>query len=165
MKGGLAGVAADAAHLVLQGAAGEGVERREGFVHEQDLGLDGARALLGGQAAKVTWITADAMIWRPARSYALWHDRAALHFLMEPAERARYVERMALALTPGGHAIIATFSPDGPETCSGLPIVPHDAASLHEMLGQAFAQVETRAHGHVTPWGSEQKFPFSIFRR
>ena len=41
---GLAGLQADAAHLVLQGAAGERVERRERLVHQHDLRLDRERA-------------------------------------------------------------------------------------------------------------------------
>ena len=36
---------------------------------------------------------------------------------------------------PGGHVIIGTFALDGPEKCSGLPIVRHDAASLSAILG------------------------------
>jgi SAM-dependent methyltransferase len=127
--------------------------------------LQAAQTRLGAQAAKVTWIAADATQWRPARTYDLWHDRAAFHFLTSDEDRARYLARLTQALKPGGHAIIATFALDGPETCSGLPIMRHDAASLKEMLGQAFALVETRAHGHLTPWGSVQKFQFSIFGR
>src|SRR4051794_18265596 len=55
---------------------------------------------------------------------------AAFHFLTEPTDRQAYVQRLTMALRPGGHAIIATFSPDGPERCSGLPIIRYDAASL-----------------------------------
>jgi len=29
----------------------------------------------------VTWIAADVTAWEPSRSYDLWHDRAAFHFL------------------------------------------------------------------------------------
>ncbi len=164
--------APDAAIIDVGGGASrlvdELVKRCYGDVTVLDLSsaaLRAAQARLGGQAAKVTWIAADATDWRPVRTFDLWHDRAAFHFLTEPVQRARYVERLTAGLKPGGHAIIATFALDGPETCSGLPIMRHDAASLKEMLGQAFALVETRAHGHLTPWGSVQKFQFSIFGR
>jgi hypothetical protein len=69
------------------------------------------------------------------------------------------------ALKPGGHAIIATFALDGPERCSGLPVVRYDAASLAQMLGDGLALVETRNHQHTTPWQSVQQFQFSLFRR
>ena len=127
--------------------------------------LQAAQTRLGAQAAKVDWVAADATDWRPARTFDLWHDRAAFHFLTDPADRARYLERLTAGLKPGGHAIIATFALDGPEKCSGLPIVRYDAAGLSAELGAAFALVETRAQDHMTPWGSLQKFQFSIFRR
>jgi hypothetical protein len=68
-------------------------------------------------------------------------------------------------LRPGGHAIIATFAPDGPEKCSGLPVMRHDGQSLAAALGPAFALVDSRRHEHVTPSGATQRFQFSVFRR
>jgi hypothetical protein len=68
-------------------------------------------------------------------------------------------------LKVGGHAIIATFALDGPERCSGLPVVRYDAASLGRALGNAFQLVHTLRHEHATPWGSKQNFQFSVFRR
>ena len=101
--------------------------------------------------------------WQPSQTYDVWHDRAALHFLTDPKDRAAYVERVAKAVL-GGHVIIGTFALDGPERCSGLPVVRYDAASLAQMLGDGFALVETRNHQHTTPWQSVQQFQFSLFR-
>jgi len=50
-----------------------------------------------------------------------------------------YVARLIEAVKPGGHAIIATFAPDGPERCSGLPVARYDAESLRRVVGDAFA--------------------------
>jgi SAM-dependent methyltransferase len=124
-----------------------------------------AKARLGELAEMVKWIVADVTQWEPTRRYDLWHDRAAFHFLTEAPERTAYVECLADALRPGGHAIIATFAMDGPERCSGLPVVRYDAARLSATLGNAFAFVETRRHDHRTPMGGVQRFQFSIFRR
>jgi 2-polyprenyl-3-methyl-5-hydroxy-6-metoxy-1,4-benzoquinol methylase len=124
-----------------------------------------AKARMDEPAAMVKWIVADVTQWEPARRYDLWHDRAAFHFLIEAADRTAYVERLTGALFPGGHAIIGTFAMDGPERCSGLPVVRYDAALLSTMLGNAFALVETRHHDHRTPMGGVQHFQFSIFRR
>ena len=33
-------------------------------------------------------------------------------------------------MRPGGHAVIGTFAPDGPEKCSGLPVERYDAEKL-----------------------------------
>jgi hypothetical protein len=61
--------------------------------------------------------------------------------------------------------VIGTFALDGPDKCSGLPIVRHDAASLSEILGTDFKLTDARRHDHATPWGAMQKFQFSTFRR
>jgi 2-polyprenyl-3-methyl-5-hydroxy-6-metoxy-1,4-benzoquinol methylase len=124
-----------------------------------------AKTRMGQPAATVKWIVADVTQWDPARRYDLWHDRAAFHFLNEAADRTAYVERLTSALRSGAHAIIGTFAMDGPERCSGLPVVRYDAALLSTTLGNAFAFVKTRPHDHRTPMGGVQRFQFSIFRR
>jgi SAM-dependent methyltransferase len=127
--------------------------------------LAATRGRLGQAAAGVTWIVADVTRWNPIQRYDLWHDRAAFHFLTDAADRAAYLACLREALRPGGHAIIATFALDGPERCSGLPVIRYDAASLGKMLGSAFDLVETRRHDHQTPMGTIQRFQFSVFRR
>jgi 2-polyprenyl-3-methyl-5-hydroxy-6-metoxy-1,4-benzoquinol methylase len=123
-----------------------------------------AKARLGSRANKVKWVVADVTTWEPQQVYDLWHDRAAFHFLTEEHDRMAYVARLSKAVKPDGHAIIATFAPEGPERCSGLPVARYDAESLGWVLGDAFELIETRRQ-HMTPWGSEQRFQFSVFRR
>lgn len=127
--------------------------------------LAAARSRLGDKEKQVTWIAADVTLWEPSRSYDLWHDRAAFHFLGKPEDQAAYVARLRRALRPGGHAIIGTFAPDGPERCSGLLVSRYDPASLAATLGRGFELLDGRPHEHVTPWGATQKFQFSTFRR
>lgn len=124
-----------------------------------------AKARLGARAQKAHWVAADVTTWEPSEAYDLWHDRAAFHFLTEAAERVAYRERVVKAVRPGGHVIIATFAPDGPERCSGLPVLRHDAESIAAVLDAEFEPVETRRHEHPTPAGSIQRFQFSSFRR
>jgi trans-aconitate methyltransferase len=127
--------------------------------------LAAAKARLGDRADRVQWLASDVTTWQPPQSFDIWHDRAAFHFLTEAHDRAAYLSRLRQALKPGGHAIIATFAPDGPEWCSGLPVMRYDAASLAQMLGDSFALVESRSHQHITPWHSVQRFQFSMLRR
>ncbi|WFU73036.1 class I SAM-dependent methyltransferase [Bradyrhizobium sp. CB2312] len=127
--------------------------------------LDAAKRRIGAAASTVDWIVADATTWRPAKTYDVWHDRAAFHFLTDPHDRAAYVERLRSAVKPEGHVIIATFAPEGPEKCSGLPVQRHDSASLAAELGPEFELVETQCEMHHTPWDSTQAFQFSRFRR
>ena len=84
--------------------------------------LAAAKARLAGKADRVQWIAADVTTWPPSRAYDVWHDRAAFHFLVDPADQAAYRDRLRRALRRGGYAIIGTFALDGPEKCSGLPV-------------------------------------------
>ena len=127
--------------------------------------LGTAKARLVTRAERVVWLTADVTKWQPATQYDVWHDRAAFHFLTSPSDQAAYVKCLHRALPLGGHAIIGTFAPDGPEQCSGLPVVRHDAGTLASALGTNFALIDTRRHEHATPRGVTQRFQFSIFRR
>ena len=124
-----------------------------------------ARARLGSRAAAVEWVEADVTAWTPARRYALWHDRAVLHFLTDPADRRRYAGVLDRALAPRGQVIIGAFAVGGPTRCSGLDIVQYDAPRLLRELGAAFEVVEEMAESHVTPAGREQAFAWFRLRR
>lgn len=126
--------------------------------------LSKAKARLGARASQVDWIVGDVTSWEPKRRYDVWHDRAVFHFLTDPRDRAAYVKRMGRAVKTGGHAIIGTFAPEGPERCSGLPVERYDAASLAAALPASFALVSTRVQEHRTPAGAIQRFQFSTFR-
>lgn len=138
-----------------------------GFVTVLDVSehaLAVAQARLGSRSAMAKWIAADVTAWRPSETYDVWHDRAAFHFLTDDRDRAAYAERVAQAVRRGGHVIIGTFAPDGPERCSGLLVLRHDAASLGAVLGSSFSLVESRNYTHPTPMGTSQRFQFSRFR-
>jgi len=124
-----------------------------------------SKARLGVRGVGVNWVVADVTTWQPSQTYDVWHDRAAFHFLTDPDDRAAYAECVRKAVRPGGHVIIGTFALDGPERCSGLPVVRHNAGSLGQMLGSCFALVESRRHDHQTPGGAIQRFQFSRFQR
>jgi len=121
------------------------------------------------QGVDINLIAGDVTRWRPDRPYRVWHDRAVFHFLTAPDDRAAYARVMARALVPGGVAIIATFAEDGPEKCSGLPVMrysPADlAATLDDLEPGVFTPIDSLRHRHVTPRGGAQSFQFSVFRR
>lgn len=127
--------------------------------------LEQARLRLGPRADRIDWIEADVTEFVPGRSWEIWHDRAAFHFLTDPADRARYIDVLRRALVVGGQAIIAAFAPDGPQRCSGLDIVRYDAQTLAGELGSVFVLEEKRAEAHLTPAGKEQRFGFYRFRK
>jgi hypothetical protein len=115
-------------------------------------------------ATAVEWIVADVLAWTPPRRYGLWHDRALLHFLVGPDDAARYARTLRAAVAPGGAAVIAAFAPDGPPTCSGLPVRHYDAGAIAELLGPGAKLVATRREEHVTPGGRVQPFTWAALR-
>ena len=128
--------------------------------------LDHSQARLGEHANAVDWIVGDVtQPLLPDASVDLWHDRAVFHFLTDPAQHAAYVAQVLRCVRPGGHVIIATFAPDGPEQCSGLPIVRYDADGIHGAFGGDFIKIGADAELHQTPAGGSQSFVYCFCRR
>jgi SAM-dependent methyltransferase len=126
--------------------------------------LERARKRLGQDADRVRWIVGDALEARDLR-VDLWHDRAVFHFLIDEDERRRYAQAASSAVRPGGHAIIATFAPTGPEKCSGLLVRRYDADALAAEFADGFTLVESATETHATPWGKAQDFTYALLRR
>lgn len=108
---------------------------------------------------------ADVRTVRFEEPLGVWHDRATLHFLTDAADRAAYVDAAARAVRPGGALVIATFAMDGPEQCSGQPVVRYDAPALAALFAGSFEVLESFTRTHTTPWGSEQSFFHALLRR
>ena len=127
--------------------------------------LDSARRRLGARASGVQWICADVTeAPLPERAFDFWHDRAVFHFLLDGAARARYVESVRRSLKPGGHVVVATFGPHGPEKCSGLDVLRFSAEALHAEFGPDFSRLADATELHTTPWGKEQEFVYCYCR-
>ena len=127
--------------------------------------IEVAKARLGSSAALVHWITGDITeVELEAARYDIWHDRAVFHFLTNAEDRAAYVRQVARAVKLGGHVIVATFGPEGPEKCSGLDVVRYDAGSLHGEFGPKFRLLDSVTEHHETPWGTPQQFMYCLCR-
>jgi SAM-dependent methyltransferase len=128
--------------------------------------LDIARRRLGPRAEHVKWLAADITTVELAEaSFDLWHDRAALHFLTAPEAAQAYVRSATRALASGGHAVIGCFAADGPEKCSGLPVVRRDPDDIAALFGDAFTLVDLRREVHSTPAGIQQRFAYALLRK
>jgi SAM-dependent methyltransferase len=127
--------------------------------------LEQARFELGAAAKQATWIEADVRFHHFARLVDLWHDRAVFHFMVDPADRERYLTALARTLRPGGHLILATFGPSGPTRCSGLPVTRYGSDELSSVLGEEFELISSRLEEHHTPGGQIQEFLYAHLRR
>ncbi|MEW5903595.1 MAG: class I SAM-dependent methyltransferase [Pseudomonadota bacterium] len=125
-----------------------------------------ARRRLGAQERMVRWIEADITeVELPRKRYDVWHDRAVFHFLTTPEQREAYVQTVFQAVKPGGHVIVATFAEDGPEQCSGLPVMRYRPDELHDEFGAAFTLLKHQKEAHQTPAGKVQQFVYCYCRR
>jgi len=122
-----------------------------------------AQQRLGPRRGQVRWIEADVTGEWSVPRVDIWHDRAVFHFLVEAEDRARYRERILQGLRPAGSAVIATFGPQGPLTCSGLPTARYSPEQLAAELGGAFRLRETIREMHRTPTGTTQEFWYCRF--
>lgn len=162
------GAASDAQIIDVGGGASTLVDDllTGGFKHVSVLdlsasALDVARKRLGLLGQSVTWISGDIRtVGLPEQTYDIWHDRAVFHFLTDPADRTAYVRQVMKSVKRGGHVIVATFAPDGPEQCSGLPVARYDPDQLHDEFGPTFELLEHASEEHKTPWGSVQHFVY-----
>ena len=124
-----------------------------------------SRARLGTRAADVEWYVADVTGWEPPHPWDLWHDRAVLHFLTDERDRDAYRATLERAVPSGGCAVFAEFGPEGPTSCSGLPVHRWSAEELREFLGSGWTLEAQAPEAHVTPSGAVQQFVVCWFRR
>ena len=128
--------------------SGEALERaRDGFA----------------SADRVTWVIADVRAHDFGRRFRLWHDRAVFQFMVAAEDRRAYVATLERSLDPGGHAILATFGPDGPTRCSGLPVARYGPRELAAELGGGLDLASSREVVHTTPAGTAKQFIYARF--
>jgi SAM-dependent methyltransferase len=127
--------------------------------------LRAAQERLGERAERVTWVQADVLTHCFDRQFDVWHDRATFHFLIDPAQRGQYVDALNDQLVLGGHVVIATFGPEGPSSCSGLPVERYGGHGLAESLGANYRADVIEIEQHQTPGGADQQFVYGVFKR
>ena len=127
--------------------------------------IDVARSRLGDNADKIHWYCADiTQATLPQNYFDVWHDRAVFHFLTDETQRIKYVAQVMRFVKHGGHVIISTFGPEGPEKCSGLDVVRYDAENLHHQFGKTFKLLSSSTELHKTPMGTTQQFLYCFCR-
>lgn len=126
--------------------------------------LDVVKHRIGAHAEAVKWMVGDiTQVDLPANYFDVWHDRAVFHFLIDPADRQAYLEQVMRSVRPNGYVIIATFAQDGPEMCSGLPVMRYSPEALQAAFGHNFLLVKHVKEAHRTPFATVQQFIYCYF--
>lgn len=133
-----------------------------------DEALDAGRRRVGERQHEVDWVRSDIRTWEPHRTWRVWHDRAAFHFMTEEEDREGYRRALAGATSRGSLICVGTFAPDGPSHCSGLPVARYDPDHLAEALGGNQLDLDLMDSGHEdheTPGGAVQRFTWVMLSR
>ncbi|MGH2838410.1 MAG: class I SAM-dependent methyltransferase [Thermoleophilaceae bacterium] len=112
-------------------------------------------------ADQVDWVVADVRDHDFGRRFAVWHDRALFHFMTSQEERDAYLATMERSLQLEGHAVIATFGPEGPTRCSRLPVERYGPDELAVALGDRFRLLSCHLEKHRTPRGATQQLLYA----
>ena len=115
--------------------------------------------------SQIDWRVGDILANPELPPCDVWHDRAVFHFLVELEDQARYAVLAARTVRQRGFLIVGTFSPDGPEKCSGLPVHRYNGDSLASVFGEDFDLRRIVEEEHITPSGVRQPFVYVVMER
>ena len=138
---------------------------RVGVMDISEVALDQSKARLGTEATAVEWIHAAVLNFVPRHPWDVWHDRAVFHFLTDQHDRLAYKATLLRTLASDGVAVIATFGPNAPERCSGLPTARYGPDALAQEFGDDLVLIADRLELHRTPRGDTQEFVYCAFKR
>jgi 2-polyprenyl-3-methyl-5-hydroxy-6-metoxy-1,4-benzoquinol methylase len=124
-----------------------------------------AKQRLGKNAEKINWIVSDITELHTEKKFDCWHDRAAFHFLTTTEQVEKYLSVAQKHITGNGRMIIGTFSTNGPEKCSGLPVRQYSEQSLSSVLRKWFDRIKCITIDHITPSKTVQNFLFCSFKK
>ena len=127
--------------------------------------IEKTKKRLGDDANRVKWIVSDVTTFHPTEQYDFWHDRATFHFLTQEVDIESYIKTVGLNLHSNGILVIGTFSEQGPEKCSGIPIQQYSEKSMAERLKAFFIKIKCITVDHMTPFETVQHFIFCSFRK
>lgn len=122
-----------------------------------------AKKRLGARAGQAKWIVSDITEFTPETQYDVWHDRATFHFLTTPEQISKYIGIADKNVK--GFLTIGTFSDNGPDKCSGLPIRKYTEELLQKEMINRFDKIRCVTEDHVTPFNTKQNFLFCSFKK
>jgi SAM-dependent methyltransferase len=127
--------------------------------------IERAKVRLGKFSDKIKWIVSDIVHFKPREIFAVWHDRATFHFLIDDSNVQSYRESLAKSMKENGRFILGAFSENGPMKCSGLPIRQYSETMMLKTFADDFKKEYCFEEVHQTPFKTKQSFQFCIFSK
>lgn len=125
--------------------------------------LDRSRKRLGEHSGKIKWVATDILNYNAIQQYDCVHDRAVFHFMTKDPDRDQYLKRIHEMLKTGGKFILATFSGNGYDQCSGLTVNRYNQENIESLLSPWFQKIKCFETEHRTPQGKTQHFMYCSF--
>ena len=113
----------------------------------------------------VNYIESNVLDFSTETKFDIWHDRAVFHFITDKKGREKYISHCNKYINKDGVLIIGAFAEDGPLKCSGLEIKRYSIKNLETLFSENFELVEGFKMSHKTPFDTQQKFTFCVFRK
>lgn len=116
------------------------------------------------RADGAAWFSDALDSWWPARTFDVWHDRAWLQFRLPGRGWQHYLDALRRSTHRGSLVILSSFTPATEHRSARWPVrLASDDLAL--LLGARFARVSYRHDTHLTTWGADQPFQWSVFER
>ncbi|MEB0262800.1 MULTISPECIES: class I SAM-dependent methyltransferase [unclassified Mucilaginibacter] len=125
--------------------------------------INKAKARLGERSELVKWVVSDITKFKTDRHFDLWHDRATFHFLTSKRQIGAYLQIAGRSIN--NYMVVGTFSENGPDKCSGLPIKQYTEDQLQSQLKKDFEKIRCIHEDHITPFQTKQNFLFCSFKK
>jgi 2-polyprenyl-3-methyl-5-hydroxy-6-metoxy-1,4-benzoquinol methylase len=127
--------------------------------------IERAKKRLGEKASLVNWVVSDILDFKSESKFDFWHDRAVFHFITQEEEIKKYKGIALKHLAKNATIVIGTFSTNGPQKCSGIPIKQYTETSLNEVFSPELQLISTQHIEHTTPFDTIQQFVFCCFKK
>ena len=127
--------------------------------------IEKAKNRLAEHSDKVTFVVSNSLDFCNKDAFSIWHDRASFHFLTDENEVQKYKSNVLESLKSNGNLILATFSEEGPEKCSGLEITQYSVEKLEAIFGEEFELENCFTEEHTTPFDAVQDFIFCNYKK
>ena len=127
--------------------------------------IEKAKNRLAEHSDKVTFVVSNSLDFCNNDAFSIWHDRASFHFLTDENEVQKYKSNVLESLKSNGNLILATFSEEGPEKCSGLEITQYSVEKLEAIFGEEFELENCFTEEHTTPFDAVQDFIFCNYKK
>ncbi len=126
---------------------------------------DTIRQRLAKRANEICCVTADVTQFvLPTHSLDLWHDHAVFYLLNDPTDRERYLRNLRTSLRIGGYLIMGVVSDESPRAFVGSEPERYSVARMRSILGSDFELLQALNEDHVTAFGTQQNFIYTLFR-